>query len=92
PKEKLDDVTIELPLGWQVSSVPPVRQEDGHIIVYTLKVEQSPGTLRLTRKLTLDVLMLEQKYYPALRNFFQAVRTGDGSQIVLQPGEIHASN
>ncbi|MGB8012014.1 MAG: DUF3857 domain-containing protein, partial [Terriglobales bacterium] len=39
PKEKLDDVTIELPLGWQVSSVPPVRQEDGHIIVYTLKVE-----------------------------------------------------
>jgi hypothetical protein len=27
-----------------------------------------------------------------LRNFFQAVRTGDGMQIVVQPGEIHASN
>jgi hypothetical protein len=27
-----------------------------------------------------------------LRNFFQVVRTGDGEQIVLQPGGIHASN
>jgi hypothetical protein len=27
-----------------------------------------------------------------LRNFFQVVRNGDGEQIVLQPGEIHASN
>jgi hypothetical protein len=27
-----------------------------------------------------------------LRNFFQTIRTGDGEQIVLQPGEVHASN
>ncbi len=64
----------------------------GMSLLYTLKVEQSPGTLRLTRKLTVDFLMLEPKYYAALRNFFQVVRTGDGEQIVLQPGEIHASN
>ncbi len=92
PHEKADDVTIELPPGWQVSSVPPPQKQDGHIVVYSLKVEQSPGTLRLTRKLTIDILLLEQKYYAALRNFFQVVRTGDGEQIVLQPGEIHASN
>ncbi len=92
PHEKADDVTIELPLGWQVSSVPPPQNEDGHIVVYTLKVEQSPGALRLTRKLSVDILILEQKYYGALRNFFQVVRTGDGEQIVLQAGEIHASN
>ncbi len=61
-------------------------------MVYSLKVEQSPGTLRLTRKLTIDVLLVQQKYYTALRNFFQAVRTSDGIQVVLQPGEIHASN
>jgi ABC-type uncharacterized transport system ATPase subunit len=36
--------------------------------------------------------MLENKYYTALRQFFQTVRTNDGVQIVLQPGEIHASN
>lgn len=92
PHEKADDVTIELPPGWQVSSVPPLQDHNGKIIVYSLKVEQSPGTLRLTRKLTIDIVLLEQKYYAALRNFFQNVRTSDGVQIVVQPGEIHASN
>jgi hypothetical protein len=72
--------------------VPPPQDANGNIVTYTLKVEQSPGTLRLTRKLSIDVLILEQKYYAALRKFFQAVRTGDGEQVVLQPGEIHASN
>jgi hypothetical protein len=27
-----------------------------------------------------------------LRNFFQEVTTSDAVQIVVQPGEIHASN
>ncbi len=92
PYEKADDLTIELPPGWQISSVPPSQDQNGKVVAYGLKVEQSPGTLRLTRKLTIDVLLVQQKYYTALRNFFQAVRTGDGVQVVLQPGEIHASN
>ncbi len=92
PHEKADDVTIELPPGWQVSRMPPPQDRNGKVMVYSLKGEQSPGTLRLTRKLTIDVLLVQQKYYTALRNFFQAVRTSDGIQVVLQPGEIHASN
>jgi hypothetical protein len=92
PYEKADDLTIELPAGWEVSNVPAAQDQDGHVVRYTLKVEKSPGTIRLTRKLTIDVMLLEQKYYGALRNFFQVVRTGDGEEIVLQPGEIHASN
>ena len=92
PYETADDINIELPLGWQVSSVPTPQDQNGKVVAYSLKVEQSPGTLRSTRKLTIDVLLVQQKYYTALRNFFQAVRNGDGVQIVLQPGEIHASN
>ena len=92
PYQKADDVTIELPPGWQVSSVPPPQNRDAKAAVYNMKVEQSPGALRLTRKLTIDMLLLEPKYYSTLRSFFQIVRTGDGEQIVLQPGEIHARN
>ncbi len=92
PYEKADALTISLPPGWQANSLPKAQDQDGRVIVYNLKVEPGPGTLRLTRKLTFDVLLLDQKYYGALRNFFQVVRTGDGEQIVLQPGEIHASN
>jgi hypothetical protein len=92
PYEKADDMTIELLPGWQVSSVPAAQDKNGKVVAYSLKVEQSPGTLRLTRKLTIDFLLIDQKYYGALRNFFQEVRNGDGTQIVVQPGEIHASN
>ncbi|HEY6301951.1 MAG TPA: DUF3857 domain-containing protein [Terriglobales bacterium] len=92
PHKKVDDVTVELPPGWDVSSVPPPQNNNGNVVIYSLKVEQSAGTLRLTRTFTIDFLMLELKYYAALRKFFQAVRTSDGVQIVLQPGEIHASN
>jgi hypothetical protein len=92
PNQKLDDVTVELPPGWQVSSVPAALEKDAKAALYSLKVEQGQGSLRLTRKLTIDFLLLDRKYYPALRNFFQTVRTSDGVQVVVQPGEIHASN
>jgi transglutaminase-like putative cysteine protease len=92
PSEKFDDVTIDLPLGWQVSSLPPVQNLDAKAALYNLKVENNKGTLHLTRQLNMDLLMVEVKLYPTLRNFFQVVRTGDEQQIVLQPGVAAAGN
>jgi hypothetical protein len=92
PSAKIDDVTIDLPLGWQVSSLPPVQNLDAKAALYNLKVENNKGTLHLTRRLNMDLLMIEVKLYPALRNFFQVVRTGDEQQIVLQPGAEAAGN
>lgn len=85
PFEKVDDVTIDLPLGWQATNLPPPRKEDGHVVSYALTVENTHSTLHLTRKLSVDILLVEARYYPALRTFFQAVRTDDEEQIVLQP-------
>jgi hypothetical protein len=92
PYEKLDDVTIDLPLGWQVSSVPPPQTQDGHVLQYTMKVENNNGTLHVFRKFDVDMLLLPVKYYPALREFFQVVRSGDEQQILLQPSAASASN
>jgi len=92
PYEKSDDVSIALPSGWQVSSLPKPATADGHIVVYNMTVDNSQGVLHVSRKLTFDVLLLEPKYYPALRNFFQTVRSGDEGQIVLQPAAASASN
>lgn len=74
PHEKDDDVTIELPEGWQVSSVPAPQTQEGHVVTYHLKVDKDGSALHLTRKLSWDFLLLEPKYYPALRNFFQTDR------------------
>jgi hypothetical protein len=92
PFQKVDDVVIDLPLGWQVQSLPQAQNQDGHIVVYNLKAEKDASSLHLSRKLTVDFLILEPKYYGALRNFFQVVRSGDEEQIVLQPGSSSASN
>lgn len=90
--EKIDDVRIELPLGWQVSSLPQAQNMDAKVMVYTLKVENDKGSLHFERRLRSGLTYLEAKYYPALRNFYQAVRTGDEEQVVLQPGATAARN
>jgi uncharacterized protein DUF3857/transglutaminase superfamily protein len=92
PFQKVDDVSIQLPLGWQVSNLPAPLNQDGHIVHYALSVENDKGTLHLKRTLNVDILQLEAKYYAALRNFFQTVRTQDETQIVLQPAAAAASN
>jgi hypothetical protein len=92
PFQKVDDVTIQLPFSWQVNTLPKPTSTDGHVVVYSMKVENDRGVLHLTRTLNVDLLMLETKYYQALRNFFQGVRTGDEQQIVVQPGAAAAHN
>jgi hypothetical protein len=92
PYEKVDDVTIELPAGWQVSSVPPGQDQDKGLVAYNLKVESGKDSVHLTRKVKVDFMILEPKYYPALRSFFQGVRTADEQQIVLQPAAATAGN
>ena len=50
------------------------------------------GPLHVVRKLDVDLMILDVKYYPALQNFFQLVRTGDEEQVLLQPASASASN
>jgi Domain of Unknown Function with PDB structure (DUF3857)/Transglutaminase-like superfamily len=92
PSQKIDNVTIELPLGWQVSSVPPAKGESSKVIAYSMKVENEKGTLHVSRMLNVDMLLLDAKYYTSLRNFFQIVRAGDEQQVVLEPGRAAAKN
>lgn len=92
PYEKTDDVMVELPAGWQVGSVPSQTTKDLKALAYELKMENGNGTVRVVRKMKVDVLILEAKYYPTVRNFFQVVRTGDEQQILLQPAATSAHN
>jgi hypothetical protein len=85
PFERIDDVKIELPQGWQVSTVPKEQKEGGNVVGYTLKVDGDKQGLHMQRTLRVNLLLMDQKYYASLRSFFQVVRTGDEQQVVLQP-------
>jgi hypothetical protein len=92
PFEKVDDITIDLPASWQVQTLPKPQNQDSPVLAYTLQTENKVNSIHLSRKVLVDILLLDTKYYPAIRNFFQVVRTGDEEQIVLQPGAASASN
>ena len=86
PSQILDDVTVNLPAGLQVNSLPPAEDVGpGKVASYALSAEGKNGTLHWNRRVSLDILMMQTKYYPALRNFCQTVRAGDEQQIVLLP-------
>jgi hypothetical protein len=92
PSQRVDDVTIDLPLDWQVNSMPAAKNADSRVCAYSLSVENNRGTLHLTRRLDMQIVNLDAKYYTALRNFFQMVKTGDEQQVVLQPGTTASQN
>jgi hypothetical protein len=92
PFEKTDDVIIDVPPGWQVQSLPPAKKRDQQAVQYNLQTEKTANSIHLTRKVVVNILLLEAKYYPTLRDFFETVRTGDEAQVVLQPGVANASN
>jgi hypothetical protein len=92
PYRKVDDVTIELPLGWKLSSLAKPIDQDVKAAAYGMKAEDRGGNLHLTRSLRSDLVMVPKENYPALRAFFQLVRTGDEEQVVLQPGNAAAGN
>jgi hypothetical protein len=92
PFEKDDDITVQLPLGWQVSAVPKPRVSDQQAAVYTLKVEDEKGTLHVVRTLKNDLVVLDPKQYPSLRGFYQTVKSGDEEQVMVQPGAAVATH
>jgi hypothetical protein len=92
PFQRVDDINIELPLGWQIGTLPGPQKQGGGVVLYEMKAENDKGTLHLNRTLSVDIVLLEQKYYAPLRNFFQVVRTADEQQVILQPGGASASN
>lgn len=92
PYENDDDVSIELPEGWKVYSVPLPQKQTAQDLTYSLTAENGHTRLHLTRKLTVDIYLLDRGHYPAVRGFFQAVRSGDEQQIMIEPADTSSSN
>jgi hypothetical protein len=86
PYKHVDEVAVELPPGWQVSSVPKARSADIKVATYNSSAQSTAGTISIKRELVLDTVMIQQKFYTQVRNFYQAVRAGDEDQIVVTPG------
>jgi hypothetical protein len=92
PFGRADNVNIDLPLGWQISTVPQPQKLDAKAVVYVLDAKNDKGTLHIDRSLNVDITLLSQENYGKLRKIFQVVRTADEQQVMLQPGASTARN
>ncbi|HUN63370.1 MAG TPA: DUF3857 domain-containing protein [Candidatus Sulfotelmatobacter sp.] len=92
PFQKRDDVTVALPAGWSVSSVPKPVDTDAKAAEYSLKVDDKKNEVHIARMVRSDLFLVPKEMYPALRTFYQSVRSGDDQQIVLQPGAVAAAH
>ena len=87
PYETEDDIVIELPPGLKTASAPAAFTSDLKVMAYSTSAQEEAGKLRIKRRLTNNLLYLEQKYYSQVRDFYQTVRTHDEQQIVLAPAK-----
>jgi len=83
PYQTSDTVSIELPDNWQVSSLPKPLKDDRTGLVYSLSGETKGVSLVLQRDLTVNLILVNIKFFPSVQDFFQIVRAGDDQQAIL---------
>lgn len=87
PSLDVDDITIELPAGFRIESLPQGRKIGNNVLRYEVIRENLGAKLHVRRNLTLDAYYFPTEYYPSLRRFYDEVRAGDEEQAVLRSGQ-----
>jgi Domain of Unknown Function with PDB structure (DUF3857)/Transglutaminase-like superfamily len=83
PFQHVDDVSIEMPAGRRIGSLPKGQQLGSKFFSYDLTAENQDGRLHVKRDILVNLLLLDVKYYGQLRDFYQTVRSADEEQAVV---------
>jgi hypothetical protein len=92
PYEEIDDAKLSAPQGYKIEAVPAAKHLRPGVISYEISAAQQASVVEVKRLLVIDGLMFPVKDYPALRNFFNLVKSNDETQIVLQNAESAKNN
>lgn len=78
-----DDVKIALPASLKVENLPKSTNDKNGVAELSATYVNENGTLHFQREFKFKTAALEQKYYTALKQYFQAVQAGTDEQAVL---------
>jgi len=84
PNSGVDQLEVTIPDGWQVLSVPDPKTTNLIGARFNFLATRTGNTLHLKRELAINFVLMEQKFYPALRTFYHTVKSRDDEQVVLQ--------
>jgi hypothetical protein len=88
PYKEVDTIKYTAPPSFKVETVPDKRGTNpASVVAYSMEATHDGSTAQVKRSLTINALVVDVKYYTAMRNFFNTVKNNDASQIVLQTSE-----
>jgi Domain of Unknown Function with PDB structure (DUF3857) len=86
--EEVDDFKFQAPTGFKIETVPASKAlKPGAVLNYSISASQQGSVAEVNRHLVINTLLIPLEYYPAVRSFFNTVKSNDEVQIVLQNAE-----
>jgi len=90
--KNIDELTIELPEGYTVESLPTPRKSDIQALFYRTTFHQEPGEVMVNREMMVDILLIEPAQYKMVRRLYQVAAQTDASEIVLKASAAPAAD
>jgi hypothetical protein len=84
PFQEVDFVTLELPDGYEVETLPAARKIDPPYAYYGTKWEKDAKQVAFTRQFAIRGYFFRLEHYPSLRDFYSQAATGDEDSVVLK--------
>ena len=78
-----DEIRLTMPPDHALAVVPPPAKVNAGPLTYSNEVKENGGEVTFRRTLSVDSLLIERKFYGAVRNFFSSVTAADQQPLVL---------
>jgi len=92
PREEIDDVKLQSPAEYKIETVPPAHEVKKGPLSYEISAASQENSVEVKRHLVLGGMIYPVNSYPALRSFFNSVKSNDGVQIVFQNTQSAKNN
>ena len=79
-----DEVTLKVPAGYAVESLPASADVNMGALRYTATVGKTDDAVRLVRSVTVDTELIGRDNYRFVRDFFSKAAAADQEQLVLR--------
>lgn len=83
PHQRLDELTVEIPSGYDIETLPSPRKIQEKFGSYEISAEKQATAVLLKRHFTMDGFHFQVENYPTLRSFYDRIRTNDEEQAIL---------
>jgi len=90
--EEIDDVKLQSPAEYKIETVPPAHEVKKGPLSYEISAASQENSVEVKRHLVLGGMIYPVNSYPALRSFFNSVKSNDGVQIVFQNTQSAKNN